>query len=216
MPINQEDQAFVLLTFSYVVLRGLERMGIEVTPRERDAYVHLWNVIGHAMGIRRELMADDYTESASLFHALKQRLAGPSEEGQALMKAMLGWINNLVPRPLRGLNLAAELVIHFVGREGAAMLGIEQRGRRWLRHRAFTLAIDGYEALAPQGGPFTPLTFAIQALAGPMVRAFMAEASTNRPPPPAYLREGKDRPATPPGAEQWPEYVVKTYGGARA
>lgn len=215
VPINQEDQAFVLLTFSYVVLRGLERMGIEVTPRERDAYVHLWNVIGHSMGIRRELMANDYAESASLFHALKQRLAGPSEEGQALMKAMLGWINNLVPRPLRGLNLAAELVIHFVGREGAAMLGIEQRGRRWLRHRAFTLAIDGYEALAPQGGPFTPLTFAMQALAGPMVRAFMAEASTNRPPPPAYLREGKDRPPTPPGAEQWPEYVVKTFGGAR-
>ncbi|MCA9704842.1 MAG: DUF2236 domain-containing protein, partial [Myxococcales bacterium] len=204
VPINQEDQAFVLLTFSYVVLRGLERMGIEVPPHERDAYVHLWNVVGHAMGVRRELMADDYVESASLFHALKQRLAGPSPEGQALMAAMLTWINKLVPRPLRKLDLGAELVIHFVGRESAAMLGIEQRGLRWLRHRAFTLPVDGFEALKPAGMQWNPLAMLMQRLAGPMVRRFMAEASTERPPPPGHL------PTPRPAMEPWPEYVVQS------
>jgi hypothetical protein len=216
VPINQEDQAYVLLTFSYVVIRGLERMGVVLDERDRDAYVHLWNVIGHVMGVQRELMPDGYAEAASLFHALKQRLAGPSDEGKALMVAMMGWINRLVPRPLRGLNLAAEIVVHFVGKESAAMLGIELRGARWLRHRAFTLGVDGWEALKPAGVRWDPLAVIVQRVAGPMVRRFMKEVSGPRPPMP-------QRPGGPGAgggrgpAMEWPEWVVERYGGdARA
>lgn len=213
VPINQEDQAYVLLTFSYVVIRGLERMGIVLDAHDRDAYVHLWNVIGHVMGVRRELMPEGYDEAASLFHALKQRLAGPSDEGKALMEAMMGWINQLVPRPLRRFNLAAELIVHFVGRESAAMLGIEQRGLRWVRHRAFTLGIDGYEAWRPPSLTWSPLAMVMERLAGPMVRRFMAEVSTPRPPPPQ--RPGAPAPRPGPGME-WPTYLVERYGDARA
>jgi hypothetical protein len=165
------------------------------------------------MGVRRELMPEGYEEAASLFHALKQRLAGPSEEGKALMAAMMGWINRLVPRPLRRMNLAAELVVHFVGRESAAMLGIEQRGLRWVRHRAFTLAIDGYDALRPAGLTWSPLSMAMERLAGPMVQRFMAEVSTPRPPPPG--RPGGPTPRPVPEM-QWPEYLVARLGDARA
>lgn len=212
VPINQEDQAYVLLTFSYVVIRGLERMGVVLDASDRDAYVHLWNVIGHLMGVRRELMPEGYAESASLFHALKQRLAGPSEEGKALMGAMMGWINLLVPRPLRGLNLAAELVVYFCGKESAAMLGIEERKAQWLRHRAFTLAIDGWDAWKPAGTQWNPLMMVMERLAGPMVKRFMAEVSTPRPPPPGF--PGKPTPRPVQGME-WPEYLVERYGEAR-
>lgn len=210
VPINQEDQAYVLLTFSYVVIRGLERMGVVLDAYDRDAYVHLWNVIGHIMGVQRELMPEGYHEAASLFHALKQRLAGPSEEGKALMGAMMGWINQLVPRPLRGLNLAAELVIYFCGKESAAMLGIEQRRSRWLRHRAFTLAIDGWDAWKPAGTQWNPLSMVMERLAGPMVERFMAEVSTPRPPPPGRA-PGAPTPRPVPAME-WPEYLVERYG----
>lgn len=210
VPINQEDQAYVLLTFSYVVIRGLERMGVVLDAYDRDAYVHLWNVIGHIMGVQRELMPEGYHEAASLFHALKQRLAGPSEEGKALMGAMMGWINQLVPRPLRGLNLAAELVIYFCGKESAAMLGIEQRRSRWLRHRAFTLAIDGWDAWKPAGTQWNPLSVVMERLAGPMVERFMAEVSTPRPPPPGHA-PGAPTPRPVPAME-WPEYLVERYG----
>lgn len=212
VPINQEDQAYVLLTFSYVVIRGLETMGVVLSEHDRDAYVHLWNVIGHVMGVQRELMPEGYTEAASLFHALKQRLAGPSDEGKALMAAMMDWTNKLVPRPLRGLNLAAELVVHFVGKESAAMLGIEQRGARWLRHRAFTLGIDGWDAWKPAGTTWNPLAVLVERMAGPMVRRFMAEVSTVRPPPPGFPGGPTPRPVP---AMQWPEYVVEAVGEAR-
>lgn len=212
VPINQEDQAYVLLTFSYVVIRGLETMGVVLSERDREAYVHLWNVIGHVMGVQRELMPDSYAEAASLFHALKQRLAGPSEEGKALMAAMMDWTNRLVPRPLRGLNLAAELIVHFVGKESAAMLGIEQRGARWLRHRAFTLGIDGWDALKPAGMQWNPLAVLVERMAGPMVRRFMAEVSTVRPPPPGF--PGGPTPPQPVPAMQWPPYVLEAVGAS--
>lgn len=217
VPINQEDQAFVLLTFSYVVVRGLERMGIVLDQRDREAYVHLWNVIGHLMGVQRELMPYDYAEAASLFHALKQRLAGPSEEGKLLMGAMMGWINQLVPRPLRAFNPAAELVIYFVGRESAAMLGIEQRGRYWLRHRIFTLLLDGYDALKPEQLAWNPLTPLVQYLAGPMVRRFIHEVRTPRPPPrqsAAQASHEPSQPRKPAAAMEWPAYLVDRYGAA--
>jgi ER-bound oxygenase mpaB/B'/Rubber oxygenase, catalytic domain len=217
VPINQEDQAYVLLTFSYVVIRGLERMGVVLDERDRNAYVHLWNVIGHVMGIQRELMPNDYTEAASLFHALKQRLAGPSDEGKALMAAMMGWINQLVPRPLRALNLAAELVVHFVGTESAAMLGIEQRGLPWVRHRAFTLGIDGWEAWRPAGVRWNPLAMLMQRMAGPMVKKFLEEVTSSRPAMP--LRPGAPAPAAGGGrgpAMEWPAWVVERCEGARA
>jgi hypothetical protein len=212
VPINQEDLAYVLLTFSYTVIRGLEKMGVVLDAKDRDAYVHLWNVIGHVMGVQRELMPDGYAEAASLFHALKQRLAGPSDEGKALMKAMMGWINELVPRPFRGLNLAAELVVYFVGREGAAMLGIEERGVQWLRHRAFTLGVDGWDAWKPAGMQWNPLRVVMERLATPMVQRFMAEVTTARPGPKGPQPEA---PTGRPGGMQWPEWVVERYGEAR-
>jgi ER-bound oxygenase mpaB/B'/Rubber oxygenase, catalytic domain len=210
VPINQEDLAYVLLTFSYVVIRGLERMGVVLDASDRNAYVHLWNVIGHLMGVQRELMPTGYDEAASLFHALKQRLAGPSEEGRLLMAAMMGWINRLVPRPLRPFNPAAELVVHFVGRESAAMLGIEQRGLRWLRHRLFTLPLDGWDALKPEHIEWSPLSLLVQRLAGPMVRGFMAEVSSPRPPPPGHA--GGPQAPRPAASMEWPAYVIERYG----
>jgi hypothetical protein len=212
VPINQEDLAYVLLTFSYVVIRGLETMGVVLDERDREAYVHLWNVIGHVMGVQRELMPESYAEAKSLFHALKQRLAGPSEEGKALMDAMMGWINALVPRPLRALNPAAELIVHFVGKESAAMLGIELRGPRWLRHRAFTLAIDGWDAWKPMGTQWNPLSMLMERMAGPMVRRFIAEVSTVRPPPPGFPGGPTPKPVP---AMEWPQYVVEAVGEAR-
>lgn len=228
VPINQEDQAFVLLTFSYVVVRGLEKMGVKLTPQDRDAYVHLWNVVGHTMGIRRELMPDGYDEAASLFHALKQRLAGPCPDGRALTESMMGWINRLVPKPLRAFNPAAELITYFIGTESAKMLGIEQRGLRWLRHRAFNLPLELLEATKPKHVDMNPLNLLVQYLAGPMVRQFMTEVDGQRKPtPPEYFKRQQEaerarsngasapsaaRPSMPP-AVTWPDYVLDSYGG---
>src|SRR5262249_36156671 len=60
LPINQEDLAGTLMTFAYVVLDGLARLGIALASDDREAYVHCWQAIGRIMGVREELIPADF------------------------------------------------------------------------------------------------------------------------------------------------------------
>jgi hypothetical protein len=73
LPNNQEQLAYTLLTFSYVFLRSMRRLGIAFTPAEEADYLHAWNVAGHFLGIRRELMADTMEDAAELFALMQAR-----------------------------------------------------------------------------------------------------------------------------------------------
>ena len=99
LPNNQEELAYTLLTFSYVFLRSLHRLGIAFPEDDEIAYLHAWNVAGHFLGIRRELMADTMDEAAALFATMQARgrrdaVARPDERdarpalAAALMQAM--------------------------------------------------------------------------------------------------------------------------------
>jgi hypothetical protein len=100
LPNNQEELAYTLLTFSYVFLRSMRRLGIAFTAQQEEDYLHAWNVAGHFLGIRRELMCDTMEEAAALFERMqargraeyarrKERFADPRPHlGEALMAAM--------------------------------------------------------------------------------------------------------------------------------
>ena len=49
-PINQEDLAGTLSTFSSVVLRGLELLGVMATDSEKYGYQQLWKFVGYYLG----------------------------------------------------------------------------------------------------------------------------------------------------------------------
>ena len=53
------DLAFVLLTFGYLIPKGMETWGRKLPRAEKAAFLHLWRVVGHVMGIRDDLMTDD-------------------------------------------------------------------------------------------------------------------------------------------------------------
>ena len=73
LPNNQEELAYTLLTFSYVFLRGMRRLGIAFTREQEEDYLHTWNVAGHFLGIRRELMVDTMEQAATLFARMQAR-----------------------------------------------------------------------------------------------------------------------------------------------
>jgi hypothetical protein len=72
-PNNQEELAYTLLTFSYVFLRSMRRLGIPFTREEEEDYLHAWNVAGHYLGIRRALMVDTMAEAEALFARMQAR-----------------------------------------------------------------------------------------------------------------------------------------------
>jgi hypothetical protein len=99
IPANQEELAYTLLTFSYVFLRAMRRLNIPFTTEQCRDYLHAWNVAGHFLGVRRELMADTMGEACDLFTRMQargrarwaeHRLAGDPRPalGAALMRSL--------------------------------------------------------------------------------------------------------------------------------
>lgn len=96
-PINQEDLAGTLMTFSLQILIGMERFRIVVAPADREAYLHAWKVVGAVMGVDERLLPADIDEARELAQTIFARQKGPSEAGSELAKALLDFMDAQLP-----------------------------------------------------------------------------------------------------------------------
>jgi hypothetical protein len=119
-PINQEDMAFVLLTFGYLIPRGLERWGCRLDREKKEAFLHQWKVVGHIMGIREDLMTDNWDEAKALHDKILNRQGGSSKEGEILTKAAMDYLAAYLPSTfgIRKL-IPAQLITGQLGPEWA-------------------------------------------------------------------------------------------------
>jgi hypothetical protein len=72
-PINQEDLVATMLVFWFVVDEPMDHLGTSVEPEDKDAYLHLWKVIGHQLGVCDELLApiSDVTKANALIDQIR-------------------------------------------------------------------------------------------------------------------------------------------------
>jgi hypothetical protein len=96
-PINQEDMAGTLMTFSYVVLKGLHTLGIEVDRESQEAYLAAWRFVGHAMGLVEELLPQNLEQAQQLTWFIYERQMQGSAEGRALTGALLSTMRSNLP-----------------------------------------------------------------------------------------------------------------------
>lgn len=120
-PINQEDLAGTLLTFSYVVAEPLPRLGVRLPAKDVDAYLHTWNVIGHLLGVCDTMMVRDVTDAAALVDAIRRRQFRASPEGQEMAAALLELLDELTPFHQFD-DTIPPLIRHLIGDEAADML----------------------------------------------------------------------------------------------
>lgn len=126
-PINQEDLAFTLLTFGFVIPRGLISLGVPLDEREFTAFLHAWNCVGAVMGVDEDLMAHTPADAAILYSRIRARQAGPSPTAAKLTDALLQVMERDVLR-LRVLHPVAPVLVRIlVGDKTAAMLGLDVR-----------------------------------------------------------------------------------------
>lgn len=123
LPINQEDIAGTLMTFSYTVVDGLQQLGIELSEEESEAYIHCWNIVGYFLGIDQDLIPHNYASAKTLSEAILESQSKPSRAGQALAKSLLDYMTHLTPFGF-AKHLPAMLVRELVGDEIANNLGI--------------------------------------------------------------------------------------------
>ena len=126
-PINQEDLAFTLLTFGFVIPRGMMSLGVPLDEEEFGAFLHAWNCIGAIMGVDEDLLAHTPADAAVLFERIKARQAGPSPAAARLTDAVLGVMERDVLRVVVLRPMAPVLVRILVGDKTAAMLGLNVR-----------------------------------------------------------------------------------------
>jgi hypothetical protein len=97
LPINQEDFAGTLTTFSTLIVEGLERMNVPMAPRDQQAWIECWGGIARMLGLREELIPATLDESRRLKDKIQSRQIEPSPEGRELTVALVEMYNRLVP-----------------------------------------------------------------------------------------------------------------------
>lgn len=55
-PIHQEYMTGTLMTFSYISLYGLQKLGVLLSDDDKKAYMHFWNVFGYVIGVDKSIL----------------------------------------------------------------------------------------------------------------------------------------------------------------
>jgi hypothetical protein len=122
-PLNQEDLAGTLLAFAYVVDLPMRRLGVRLSTKDIEAYLHLWNVIGHLLGVEDELLVYDLTDATALVAAIRRRQFGPSHAGREMTRALVALLDELVPGRIFD-NVNPALIRHLITDEVADWLNV--------------------------------------------------------------------------------------------
>jgi hypothetical protein len=96
-----------------------------VPAKDVDAYLHLWNVIGHLLGVRDELLVRDVADAAALVDTIRRRQFKASPEGQELTGALLNLLDELTPLH-RFDDTIPPLIRHLIGDETADLLHVPE------------------------------------------------------------------------------------------
>ncbi|MGH3624791.1 MAG: oxygenase MpaB family protein [Sciscionella sp.] len=97
VPICQQDLLGALLIFSVQVVKGMRRIGIEVTEQEAEDYYHVWRVAGALLGIRADAMPETYDEALTLNDSLVEASYAASPEGIVLTSGLVALYRELMP-----------------------------------------------------------------------------------------------------------------------
>lgn len=125
-PINQEDMAITLMTFSVALLDGLHQFGIHESDEMDHAFFHTWMGIGSLLGIDNDLLPTSIEQGQVLLQKILSRQAAASPEGCQLARALVQFSESSIPGKI--VDDSPELFIRYLaGHEIADMLGIKER-----------------------------------------------------------------------------------------
>jgi hypothetical protein len=170
-PINQEDLAGTLQSFAFVVGEPLPKLGIRVSNADAKAYIHLWNVIGNQLGLRRELQPDNLREARQLVELIRHRQQAASPEGRVMGEALVHFLEQQIPGRFAD-GYVATMIRYLVGPEVSGMIGVPEGARvpTWVE-RLLAL-VTGHRKELAGGKPW------LQDLSEPVGRELVSAAFT--------------------------------------
>ena len=128
VPIHQLSMSMAILSFSYIVLRSLKKLGIDLSPIQEKAYLYRWNVIAHVMGVQPELLLSDpitMEQAEQMYEAIWPPAVAETLQGRALEKALLDYLEGFVPKALGRLTRIPRILTReLIGPKMARVLDI--------------------------------------------------------------------------------------------
>ena len=126
VPINQEDMAGTNLSFSLMAIRGLRKMGLAISYKQQDSFIHLWNVIGHFLGLKSELLPQNGIEANSLEKNIRKRQFKYSEHGSELTEQLLFFMTSNSGGKISKNDLLG-LMRYLIGEEVSEFINIKSK-----------------------------------------------------------------------------------------
>lgn len=122
-PLNQEDLAGTLMSFTWIMLDGLRKLGISVSETQGEAYLHCWKAVGHILGVHEDLLPDDLADAEVLTKAFERRQFGECDEGKGLTNSLMQLMTHILPGIFGPI--PPSLTHFFVGENSAKLLGVK-------------------------------------------------------------------------------------------
>ncbi|VAW92641.1 hypothetical protein MNBD_GAMMA23-2460 [hydrothermal vent metagenome] len=133
IPINKEALAETLLTFSFLILRGLEKIGVHLDTRQQEAFLHSWNIAGYVLGVDQAFLKEfgTYASANAIYKQILKRRFGRTEDGILLERSLLEVFSDngarLIPfgRILHVRRLARLITSKLISEECYTALGLK-------------------------------------------------------------------------------------------
>ncbi|GMQ28599.1 oxygenase MpaB family protein [Algoriphagus confluentis] len=125
-PVNQEDMLGTNLAFSFIVLRGLTKIGFAPTERQQTDVLRYWKWVGELMGIDVTFWPDTPKEAIELDRHIRKRHLKSSAAGKKLIRSLLDFYKESIPEPLIQAQVQG-LLRFFLGKEAGDALDLERR-----------------------------------------------------------------------------------------
>ncbi|MGW0434520.1 oxygenase MpaB family protein [Micromonospora sp. NPDC003197] len=106
IPISQRDMMVTWHSLPTTVMRKLNDWRVPVPTRESDAFLHLWQVAAHMLGIKDEYIPASWSEANAQAGEVLDPILAPTREGIALADILLGlgeeFDAGILSRPILG------------------------------------------------------------------------------------------------------------------
>ncbi|GAA4870028.1 oxygenase MpaB family protein [Saccharopolyspora cebuensis] len=126
IPISQEDMLVTWHTLPTFAMRKMREWEVPITDAESEAYLHVWQVTAHLLGISDEYIPATWEAAYAQSDQILARNMGPTPEGVALTDILLGQLAEQTSPASLSRPLCNALARYLVGDQVADWDGIER------------------------------------------------------------------------------------------
>jgi hypothetical protein len=125
IPINQEDMAGTLMSFSWGCIDGLQKMGFDFNREEAEDFLHCWKVVGHILGVLPEMLPADMTDAELMVHSIQRRQYAACPEGEFMTRALVEMMQYHLPGNIFD-GIPAAFIRYLIGDTHADLLNVDR------------------------------------------------------------------------------------------